>query len=244
MKNLLLGFILLLLAACGQDKSSAGGSFGDFIKPNYSSFVSLRHCTLKPSNSLNSLESFIPSLIERLQKKSIDGVEVFFYFPISDSQTDVSQFELALNYSEATSLDSMNEALETLKFSDIADCNQEQELQNLSKLKIEAFKPAETIIETMSCEYLENYNFATLNLVFEQLISALADATIELELHYLGTDSQEKDFQWVTVFPSLEDRALFLKEWRSLQISAEMQGLLSDQATCNESELFRSYKVI
>lgn len=244
MKNLLLGFILFLFVSCGRDQPNVGISFGDFIKPNYSTLVSFKYCTLKPSHSLNSLESFIASLIERLSKENADNIEVFFYFPVRPSQTDISEFNLVLHHSNQQFLDKTNDALKALQFSNIADCQLEQESKNFSKLKSDTFATTETLVETMTCDYLQNYNFATLNLVFEQLISALADVSIGLELHYLETASPKQTFQWRTVFPSAEDRASFLEDWRLLQVSSEMQDLLAEQATCGESELFKSYKII
>jgi len=244
MKNLFFTLMLFLFVACSQDGSNAASSFGDFIKPNYSNLVSTMHCSLKPPNSLNSLEKFIPIFVKNFESSNIDDSEVYFYFPLIDEKTNTSQFKLVLKHSTEASLKNMNQRLDGLEFSQVADCTQYQPSQNLARLKIDHFSQTEMLLETMACEYYENYNFATLNLVFEQLIDTLSDAVVALELQYLGTESSDRKFQWVTIFSSAEDRKLFLNNWRSLQVSNEMQGLLAEQASCGTSEVFRAYKVI
>ncbi len=245
MKNLFFTLMLFLFAACSQNSSNTVSSFGDFIKPNYLNLVSTMHCRLKPLNSLNSLEKFIPIFVKNFAASNIDDSEVYFYFPLSiDEKTNTSEFKLVLQHSTEASLDNMTQRLDGLEFSQIADCIQDQPSQNLARLKKDNFPQTETLLETMTCEYHENYNFATLNLVFEQLIDALSDVAMALEFQYLGAEFSDRTFQWITIFSSAEDRKSFLIHWRSLQVSNEMQALLTEQASCSASEVFRAYKVI
>ena len=236
--------ILLLLVACNKNYPEEIRSFGDLVKPNFSDYISTFNCSLKPDQNLNSLERFMPLLVNYSNEAIGANDRIYFYFPISAEQTQVSDFIISLHHQQEYSFEAMQQLLEQLQFLQIAECNSSAPMKKLAKLQIRPSSKTNTIIEIMTCQYLKDYNFASLNLVFELLIGALAHFNFDLELIYIGDSDTQNSFQWASVFSSLEDRNSFLQDWRTTSISKEIQGALGTQSICQASRIYRSYQII
>ena len=244
MKAALIFFSLFLLEACNSGDSNSSSKLSNFIKPQYSHQQSFFDCRLLPDQNLNAVERFIPFLIEDYKKKAGDSTdEVFVLFPIQDPSIEINDFKMLLDHSDASAIDTMNRSLGELSFSNIANCANQLPLSAI-KLNDNFLDSSTAVIEVIQCSFLEDYNYATMKLVFEQLTDALVTHNGEVAITYSQDGSKTPNFQWMNIFPSIAARVSFVESWQSLSISKEIQALLLEQSSCSSSEIFRAYKVI
>ena len=171
-------------------------------------------------------------------------MKFYFFFPIQNKTVSVSEFKILLNYKNQTSIDELRLTLEGLSFAKIANCNNEDTSYGRVSLKSDIAQSDATVIEIMECEYLEGYSYATMKLVFEQLINALAKFNEDISIVYSENISEKSNFRWFNIFQSIEDRRIFAEAWQDLSLSREIQNLFNEQSRCESSNLFRSYKVL
>ena len=245
MKNYLLIIFLIILSGCGSDPQNSNLELKNFIKPEFSSMQTSFNCNLLSGKTLNSVERFIPKFVNSFSKIDGSSEELFFLFPLlQEGQIDTKSFKLVFNYTNTLSQDRFQLTLETLSFDQIAECEDTDNLTRVLSLTSQNILDSNVVLETLNCEYLSGFSYATLKLVFEQFTDALLKNNSPVDIFYAETIDSIDQFEWTNIFMSLDSRKEFVEYWRSLEVSKEIQSRLLDQSICQPSKIYRRYKVV
>ena len=235
---------IVSLISCQGDSKNSNLELSNFIKPDFSFKQSSLNCLLEPNKTLNSVEKFIPRLVDSFSKTVVTAEELYFLFPLEGDKIDTMSFKIMLMHSEAVTLDKLNLTLAALNFDSIAKCQNSIASSNALWLFDQNIDNSFVISEILECEYLDGFNFATMKLVLEQFTDAMIKHNLRVDILYSEKELASSNFQWTNIFTSLETRKDFVKSWQALEISKEIQGLLLEQSACQSSQAYRQYKVL
>ena len=244
MKSFIVLVIFASLASCSGDSNDSNLDLSNFIKPEYEFKESMLRCNLVPGETLNSVERFIPKLVNSLSQTGDSPDELYFLFPVIEDEIATQTFELLLKHAEESSLDRFNLMLGDLSFGDIADCNVSSALSGSLRLTNRLINLTPVIAEVLECEYIDGYSYATMKLVIEQFTDALIKNNLTIDILYTEAENSKGNFQWTNIFSSLDSRVNFVESWQELEISKVIQELLLEQSTCKSSRIYRQYKVL
>ena len=244
MKSFIVLVIFASLASCSGDSNDSNLDLSNFIKPEYEFKESMLRCNLVPGETLNSVERFIPKLVNSLSQTGDSPDELYFLFPVIEDEIATQTFELLLKHAEESSLDRFNLMLGDLSFGDIADCNVSSALSGSLRLTNQLINLSPVIAEVLECEYIDGYSYATMKLVIEQFTDALIKNNLTIDILYTEAENSKGNFQWTNIFSSLDSRVNFVESWQELEISKVIQELLLEQSTCKSSRIYRQYKVL
>ena len=244
MKFFISVFCITFLISCNNDSQNSELSLSNFIKPEYSSKESLFKCNLLKNKTLNSVERFIPKFVDSYKQAGDNADKIFFLFPIKEDQIETQFFELLLKHKDESSLDKFNLTLTALSFDDIATCSSSTISNNSLSLTKQTIFNSPVVVEILECEYLNEFDFATMSLVFEQFTDELSKNKSPVDLIYSENKNSSRYFKWTNIFSSLKSRREFVESWQKLEVSKEIQGLLLEQSICQSSKLYRRYKVL
>ena len=244
MKSFIVLVIFASLASCSGDSNDSNLDLSNFIKPEYEFKESMLRCNLVPGETLNSVERFIPKLVNSLSQTGDSPDELYFLFPVIEDEIATQTFELLLKHAEESSLDRFNLMLGDLSFGDIADCNVSSALSGSLRLTNQLINLTPVIAEVLECEYIDGYSYATMKLVIEQFTDALIKNNLTIDILYTEAENSKGNFQWTNIFSSLDSRVNFVESWQELEISKVIQELLLEQSTCKSSRIYRQYKVL
>ena len=244
MKSFIVLVIFASLASCSGDSNDSNLDLSNFIKPEYEFKESMLRCNLVPDETLNSVERFIPKLVNNLSQTGDSPDELYFLFPVIEDEIATQTFELLLKHAEESSLDRFNLMLGDLSFGDIADCNVSLALSRSLRLTNQLINLSPVIAEVLECEYIDGYSYATMKLVIEQFTDALIKNNLTIDILYTEAENSKGNFQWTNIFSSLDSRVNFVESWQELEISKVIQELLLEQSTCKSSRIYRQYKVL
>jgi hypothetical protein len=230
--------------SCNSENNESSIKLSNFIKANYSHNQSFINCQLQLDKNLNSVERFIPLFVGDLKKVLDSEDEIFFLFPMQNKNMSISEFEIVLNHIDEIMINEMFRILEELSFADTATCKNQDLLYGRLKLKSSSSISNSSVFEVMECEYLDGFNYATMKLVFEEFIDTLAKIDHDLSIIYSENTSDTSSFRWFNIFDSMESRKIFIESWQDLSVSNQMQTLFTEQSSCGDSTLYKSYKVI
>ena len=244
MKSFIVLIIFASLASCSGDSNDSNLDLSNFIKPEYEFKESMLRCNLVPDETLNSVERFIPKLVNSLSQTGDSPDELYFLFPVIEDEIATQTFELLLKHAEESSLDRFNLMLGDLSFGDIADCNVSSALSGSLRLTNQLINLTPVIAEVLECEYIDGYSYATMKLVIEQFTDALIKNNLTIDILYTEAENSKGNFQWTNIFSSLDSRVNFVESWQELEISKVIQELLLEQSTCQSSRIYHQYKVL
>ena len=244
MKSFIVLIIFASLASCSGDSNDSNLDLSNFIKPEYEFKESMLRCNLVPGETLNSVERFIPKLVNSLSQTGDSPDELYFLFPVIEDEIETQTFELLLKHAEESSLDRFNLMLGDLSFGDIADCNVSSALSGSLRLTNQLINLSPVIAEVLECEYIDGYSYATMKLVIEQFTDALIKNNLTIDILYTEAENSKGNFQWTNIFSSLDSRVNFVESWQELEISKVIQELLLEQSACKSSRIYRQYKVL
>ena len=244
MKVIFLFFLFSLLAACSPQNIDTSGVLSDFIKADYSHNQSIISCELLPDKNLSSVERLIPVLVDKLNKVREKDEEVMFFFPIQLDNRSISKFKILLNHRDKIFLNNMHKTLEEISFEETALCNTEESSYGRLSLFESKFESTIAVVEMMECKYINDFNYATMKLVFEEFIGALEKLDKKISIIYSENLEVKSNFRWFNIFDSTESRKFFIESWQDSSASNRIQDLFNEQSSCDRSSLYRSYKVI
>ena len=244
MKVIFLFILFSLLASCSSESNKAPSVLSDFIKADYSHNQSIINCELLPDRNLSSVERLIPVFVDKLNKVREKEDEVMFFFPFQVENSSISKFKILLNHQNKVLLEEMYKTLLDLSFEETALCNTEESSYGRLSLFESKFESTLAVVEMMECKYLNDFNYATMKLVFEEFIDALAKLDQKISIVYSEHLESKLNFRWFNIFDSMESRKIFIESWQDLSASNQMQTLFTEQSSCGESTLYKSYKVI
>jgi hypothetical protein len=244
MKIIFLFILFSLLAGCSSENNKATSALSDFIKADYSHNQSIISCELLPDRNLSSVEILIPVFVSKLNKVREKDDEVMFFFPIQVENSSISKFKILINHENKVLLEEMHKTLSDLSFKETALCNAQESLYGRLSLFESKFESTLAIVEMMECKYINDFNYATMKLVFEEFIYALAKLDQKVSIIYSENLEIKSKFRWFNIFDSMESRKLFIENWQDLSVSNQMQTLFTEQSSCGASTLYKSYKII
>jgi len=244
LKSFIVLIIFASLASCSGDSNDSNLDLSNFIKPEYEFKESMLRCNLVPDETLNSVERFIPKLVNSLSQTGDSPDELYFLFPVIEDEIETQTFELLLKHSEEPALDKFNLMLGDLSFDDIADCNVSSALSGSLRLTNQLINLTPVIAEVLECEYIDGYSYATMKLVIEQFTDALIKNNLTIDILYTEAENSKGNFQWTNIFSSLDSRVNFVESWQELEISKVIQELLLEQSICQSSRIYHQYKVL
>ena len=244
MKIIFLFILFSLLAGCSSENNNAPSVLSDFIKADYSHNQSIISCELLPDRNLSSVERLIPVFVEKLNKVRKKDDEVMFFFPIQFENSSISKFKILLNHQNKVLLEEMHQTLSELSFEETALCNTEETSYGRISLFESKFESTLAVIEMMECKYVNDFNYATMKLVFEEFIDALTKLDPNISIIYVESLEAKSNFRWLNIFESTESRRMFIESWQDLSVSNKIQTLFTEQSSCGASYLYKSYKVI
>ena len=244
MKVIFLFILFSLLAGCSSENNKATSVLSDFIKADYSHNQSIISCELLPDRNLSSVERLIPVFVDKLNKVREKDDEVMFFFPIKVENSSISKFKILLNHENKVLLEEMHKTLSDLSFEETALCNTEESLYGRLSLFESKFESTLLVVEMMECKYVNDFNYATMKLVFEEFIDALTKLDQKVSIVYSENLEIKSNFRWFNIFDSIESRKIFIESWQGLSVSNQMQTLFTEQSSCGASTLYKSYKVI
>ena len=244
MKVIFLFILFSLLAGCSSENNKAPSVLSDFIKADYSHNQSIISCELLPDRNLSSVERLIPVFVEKLNKVRKKDDEVMFFFPIQFENSSISKFKILLNHQNKVLLEEMHQTLSELSFEETALCNKEETSYGRLSLFESKFESTLAVIEMMECKYVNDFNYATMKLVFEEFIDALTKLDPNISIIYVESLEAKSNFRWLNIFESTESRRMFIESWQDLSVSNKIQTLFTEQSSCGASYLYKSYKVI
>ena len=244
MKTTFLFILFIFLIGCTSESNQSANSLSDFIKADYSHYQSIISCELLPEKNLSSVERFIPMLVTQLDKVRDNNDEVKFFFPVETDNSSVSSFKILLNHQDEMLINDMRKSLSDLPFKETALCNTEDSVYGRLSLYETNLETTSTIIEIMDCSYLNNFNYATMKLVFEEFTDALRKVDPNISISYSENLENNSQFRWFNIFDSIDSRKIFVEDWQDLSISNQIQDLFIEQSSCGISSLYKSYKVI
>ena len=244
MKSFIVLVIFASLASCSGDSNDSNLDLSNFIKPEYEFKESMLRCNLVPGETLNSVERFIPKLVNSLSQNGDSPDELYFLFPVIEDEIETQSFELLLKHAEESSLDRFNLMLGDLSFGDIADCNVSSALSGSLRLTNQLINLSPVIAEVLECEYIDGYSYATMKLVIEQFTDALIKNNLTIDILYTEAKNSKGNFQWTNIFSSLDSRVNFVESWQELEISKVIQEFLLEQSACKSSRIYSQYKVL
>ena len=244
MKVIFLFILFSLLVGCSSESNKAPSVLSDFIKADYSHNQSIISCELLPDRNLSSVERLIPVFVDKLNKVREKDDEVMFFFPIQVENSSISKFKILLNYQNKVLLGEMHKTLLELSFKETALCNTEESSYGRLSLLESKFESTQAVVEMMECKYINDFNYATMKLVFEEFIDALAKLDQNISIIYSENLDVKSNFRWFNIFESLESRRIFIESWQDLSLSNQIQTLFTEQSSCGASNLYKSYKVI
>ncbi len=237
-------FCFAFLISCNNDSRKSELSLSNFIKPEYSSKESSFKCNLLEGRTLNAVERFIPKFIDSYTQVSNSTEEIFFLFPVNEDEIETQYFEVLLKHEEELSLDNFKMTLADLSFNEVASCSSSTTSDNSLYLTKETIYHSPVVVEILECEYLDEFNYATLKLVIEQFADALSRNQSPVDLIYSENEDIDRYFKWTNIFSSLKTRREFVESWKELEVSKEIQSLLLEQTICQSTALYRRYKVL
>jgi hypothetical protein len=244
LKFLITVIIFSLLGSCSGNSNDSSLDLSNFNKPEYAYKESMLRCSLISGETLNSVERFIPRLVNGFPQKGNSSEELYFLFPVIEDEIETQTFELLLKHKEESSLDRFNLALTALSFGDIANCNISSVSSGSLRLTNQMINVSPVIAEVLECQYIDGYSYATMKLVIEQFTDALIKNNLIIDILYSENINLNGNFQWTNIFSSLESRVNFVGSWQELGISKEIQELLLEQSVCKSSRIYRQYKVL
>ena len=244
MKVIIIFILFSLLTGCSSESNKAPSALSDFIKADYSHNQSIISCELLPDRNLSSVERLIPVFVDKLNKVREKDDEVMFFFPVQVENSSISKFKILLNHQNKVLLEEMHQTLSELSFEETALCNTEETSYGRLSLFESKFESTLAIVEMMECKYINEFNYATMKLVFEEFIDALTKLDPNISIIYVESLEAKSNFRWLNIFESTESRRMFIESWQDLSVSNKIQTLFTEQSSCGASYLYKSYKVI
>ena len=106
--------------------------------------------------------------VDKLNQVREKDDEVMFFFPIKFENSSISKFKILLNHQNKVLLEAMHQILAELSFKETALCNTEESSYGRLSLFESKFETTLAVVELMECKYVNDFNYATMKLVFEE----------------------------------------------------------------------------
>ena len=131
-------------------------------------------------------------------------------------------------------------------FSNLASCSFAIYQNKGIDIKQEKMADSNSFVNTeiLRCRYNNGYNFGTFQIAINRFINNLRFIELPYSINYLEDNSTDNGFIWINNFYSEDYQDLLLNSWLKNEDSFEVKNEFSQNATCIESNKFKSFKLI
>ena len=235
--------ITITMASCGSKDSNDEIKLSSLIQPNFSFTYDLIECELNENSSLLDLESFFSKNINKYKLIISNAVELSILFP--EKNTNVSEFIIAIeSNNNYETLKTFVDQIQIDKFNNIAACefiiNQNNGFNILEYNK--NINPDYTLIEILICEYNQDFNYGSFQITIARFINYIKKLDIPYSLSYVQNKSNN-GFIWINTFHDENYKKILIDNWIEEGEALEIKDEFIENATCIESNVYKSYQL-
>ncbi len=230
-------FIAIFLFSCSNDNNELK-SLSSLIQPNFSKNQFFIECNKNPKTTILDLEGFFSSVVESIDDNKNIGLRVFF-----PSAENIDSF--IINFKSNNTLTSIE--IDELLFQEgvekHASCRSQISKFNSVNFSANLFNNElnTNSVELINCNYLDGYNYGTIQISIERLISNLNYYDVNYQLEFLQDHNNPKKFVWINVFENTENDIMnYVKKSDEF---TEIQDEFTRNANCSSSLKYLSYNL-
>ena len=241
---LILILIIITMASCGSKDSNDEIKLSSLIQPNFSFTYDLIECELNKNSSLLDLEFFFSKNIDKYKAITDGKIRLSILFP--ENKINVSGFIIAIkSNTDYGNLESFISQIQRDQFNDIALCkfitNQNKgfnilEYKNNSNLDYE-------FVEILTCQYKEGYNYGSFEITINRFLNYIQKLDIPYSLNYVNK-SKNNEFIWINSFHNNDYKQILIDSWVMENEAIEIKDEFIENASCIESDTFKSYHLL
>ncbi|MDB2534442.1 hypothetical protein N9X70_00150 [Gammaproteobacteria bacterium] len=232
------------MASCGSKDSNDEIKLSSLIQPNFSFTYDLIECELNKNSSLLDLEFFFSKNIDKYKAITDGKIRLSILFP--ENKINVSGFIIAIkSNTDYGNLESFISQIQRDQFNDIALCkfitNQNKgfnilEYKNNSNLDYE-------FVEILTCQYKEGYNYGSFEITINRFLNYIQKLDIPYSLNYVNK-SKNNEFIWINSFHNNDYKQILIDSWVMENEAIEIKDEFIENASCIESDTFKSYHLL
>ena len=245
-KGLYTLIILILLSACSERDSENEIKLSTLIEADFTYTQELFNCSLNQNQSLISLETFFSKNISKyktLAEEESLGLSIFF----PDNNSNITNFIISIiSNKNPVGIKKFIDAINKDSFDKVASCsfaiyqNRGINFQEKSTKKTDLY----TNVEILNCNFNDGYNFGTFEISINKFINNLRLIKLPYSMSYLEDNSSNNGFIWINYYYTDDYEKILLENWIGNNNSMEIQNEFSENATCIESNKYKSYRLI
>lgn len=245
-KGLYTLIILILLSACSDRDSENEIKLSTLIEADFTYTQDLFNCSLNQNLSLISLETFFSKNISKyktLAEEESLGLSIFF----PDNNSNITNFIISIiSNKNPGGIKKFIDAINKDSFDKVASCsfaiyqNRGINFQEKSTKKTDLY----TNVEILNCNFNDGYNFGTFEISINKFINNLRLIKLPYSMSYLEDNSSNNGFIWINYYYTDDYEKILLENWIGNNNSMEIQNEFSENATCVESNKYKSYRLI
>jgi hypothetical protein len=232
------------MTSCGSKDSNDEIKLSSLIQPNFSFTYDLIECELNKNSSLLDLEFFFSKNIDKYKAITDGKIRLSILFP--ENKINVSGFIIAIkSNTDYGNLESFISQIQRDQFNDIALCkfiiNQNKgfnilEYKNNSNLDYE-------FVEILICQYKEGYNYGSFEITINRFLNYIQKLDIPYSLNYVNK-SKNNEFIWINSFHNNDYKKILIDSWVMENEAIEIKDEFIENATCIESNIYKSYQLL
>jgi hypothetical protein len=232
------------MTSCGSKDSNDEIKLSSLIQPNFSFTYDLIECELNENSSLLDLEFFFSKNIDKYKAITDGKIRLSILFP--ENKINVSGFIIAIkSNTDYGNLESFISQIQRDQFNDIALCkfiiNQNKgfnilEYKNNSNLDYE-------FVEILICQYKEGYNYGSFEITINRFLNYIQKLDIPYSLNYVNK-SKNNEFIWINSFHNNDYKKILIDSWVMENEAIEIKDEFIENASCIESDTFKSYHLL
>jgi len=238
--------ISIFIHACGQDNASNKIKLSSLINAEFTYTQDLFNCNLDKNQSLIALESFFSKNIKKYKALAeVENLKISILFP--EQNNNITSFIISVISNEnPIALTKFIGMLKEDNFSNLASCSFAIYQNKGINIKQEKMADSNSFVNTeiLRCRYNNGYNFGTFQIAINRFINNLRFIELPYSINYLEDNSTDNGFIWINNFYSEDYQDLLLNSWLKNEDSFEVKNEFSQNATCIESNKFKSFKLI
>jgi hypothetical protein len=232
------------MTSCGSKDNNDEIKLSSLIQPNFSFTYDLIECELNKNSSLLDLEFFFSKNIDKYKAITDGKIRLSILFP--ENKINVSGFIIAIkSNTDYGNLESFISQIQRDQFNDIALCkfiiNQNKgfnilEYKNNSNLDYE-------FVEILICQYKEGYNYGSFEITINRFLNYIQKLDIPYSLNYVNK-SKNNEFIWINSFHNNDYKKILIDSWVMENEAIEIKDEFIENASCIESDTFKSYHLL
>ena len=99
-------------------------------------------------------------------------------------------------------------------------------------------------IEILRCTYNDSYNYGTFKISIDRFVNHIQKLDIPYSLSYVEDKSLKNSFFWINTFYQKQYKDSLLASWVTNRDSIEIKDEFTENATCLDSSVYKSYDLL